>query len=225
MQKIFRISLSKKLFYFFILLSVSQHLSAQEKNHAPAVAIADSSKAKKPETKDSSSAKRSPHKAAVRSSIIPGWGQAYNRKYWKIPIVYAAIGTTGYIFVTNLSTYRELRFAYSARYKAANGRTHADSADYFMLKPEYKIYSPESIRSSRDQFRKYVDYSALFFLVFWGLNVVDAAVDAHLSSFDVSPDISMRFKPGHSEMANTNGLSLVFAFKDKRTVAKLPTFR
>jgi hypothetical protein len=70
-----------------------------------------------------------------------------------------------------------------------------------------------ALRTYRDEFRRNVDYSALFFIVLWGLNVVDAAVDAHLRTFDVTPDLGFKFKFGHSEMAGTTGLSLVLAFK------------
>jgi hypothetical protein len=69
----------------------------------------------------------------------------------------------------------------------------------------------------RDEFRRNVDYSVLFFLVFWGLNVVDATVDAHLKAFDVSPDLSLRFKLGPSQMAGTTGVSLVLGVKNKRS--------
>jgi peroxiredoxin family protein len=58
-----------------------------------------------------------------------------------------------------------------------------------------------------------MDYSVLVFLLFWGLNVIDASVDAHLRSFDVSPDLSLRFKAGHSDLARTNGFSLVLTLK------------
>ena len=61
----------------------------------------------------------------------------------------------------------------------------------------------------RNQYRRDIDYSVLFFVLLWGLNVVDATVDAHLKSFDVSPDLSIQFKPGYSELAKTNGLSIV----------------
>ncbi|MGZ5222310.1 MAG: DUF5683 domain-containing protein, partial [Chitinophagaceae bacterium] len=57
-----------------------------------------------------------PRKAAIRSAIIPGWGQVYNKKYWKVPIVYGAIGTSAYVFFFNLQTYKDTRFAYSAKY-------------------------------------------------------------------------------------------------------------
>src|SRR5215211_1221198 len=57
----------------------------------------------------------SPRKAIIRSAIVPGWGQIYNKKYWKLPLVYGALGATGFVFVTNLQTYRDLRFAYQAK--------------------------------------------------------------------------------------------------------------
>jgi hypothetical protein len=123
--------------------------------------------------------------------------------------VYGALGATGYVFFDNLQVYKDSRFAYKAKYQASRG----DSTDYFKIKPEYLVYSLESLRANRDQFRKYIDYSVLFFVFFWGLNVVDAAVDAHLKSFDVSPDLSLQIKPGYSEMAGTKGISLILAFK------------
>lgn len=171
------------------------------------------------ESKDTTTKKHSARTAAIRSAIVPGLGQIYNKKYWKVPIVYTALGITGYIFLDNIKTYREYRFAYSARYKAANATSPADSADYYSLQNIYKIIQPESIRAARDRFRKYIDYSVLFFVVFWGLNVVDATVDAHLKSFDVSPDLSLNLdlKPGYSELARTNGISLVLSFDNKRS--------
>lgn len=164
----------------------------------------------------------SPRKAIIRSAIIPGWGQIYNKKYWKLPIVYGALGISGGVFFTNLKNYRDTRFAFQAKYKAslqpfdlANPRPgpYRDSTDYFRIKPELLPYSLESLRFNRDEFRRYVDYSALIFILLWGLNVVDAAVDAHLKSFDVSEDLSFQFRPGHSSMAGTNGVSLVLKFK------------
>ena len=138
------------------------------------------------------------------------------KKYWKLPIVYGAIGITGYIFVDNIKTYREYRSAYSIRYKASLPAPNTDSTGYDSLKEIYKKISPESIRAARDQFRQYIDYSVLFFLVFWGLNVVDASVDAHLKSFDVSPDLTFNIKPCYSELAGTSGLSLVLNIGKKK---------
>jgi hypothetical protein len=164
----------------------------------------------------------SPRKAAIRSAIIPGWGQAYNKRYWKIPIVYGALGTAAGVFIYNIKNYRELRFAYQAKYKAslpvfdpANPRPgpFRDSTDYFKIEPKLLPFDQIFLRVNRDDFRRNVDYSVIAFLVLWGLNVVDATVDAHLKSFDVSPDLSFRIKPGFSELGNTHGVSLILAFK------------
>ena len=175
------------------------------------VAIKDSSGSKKSKVDTAKQKIYDPKVAARRSAIIPGWGQAYNKKYWKIPIIYAGLGVTGYIFVNNIKIYKEYKFAYSARIKAEPPTK--DSTDYHQLDEIYKVLSPNSIRSARDEFRRYVDYSALVFILLWGLNVVDAAVDAHLKNFDVSPDLSLQIRPGYSDMARTNGVSLVLTFK------------
>ncbi|HET9825037.1 MAG TPA: DUF5683 domain-containing protein [Chitinophagaceae bacterium] len=164
----------------------------------------------------------SPRKAAIRSAIIPGWGQAYNKKYWKIPIVYAALGITGGIFLDNLKTYKDLKFAYAAKYKAslpAYDSTnpyrgpYRDSTDYFKIKTRYQPISLEALKQGRNDFRRYIDYSVIFFVIFWGLNVVDAVVDAHLKAFDISPDLSMKIRPSYNPIANTGGISLVFNFR------------
>ena len=188
---------------FFLNTVYSQVVPAENP-----VTIKDSSVLKK--TKTDTSAKQkiyNPKVAARRSAIIPGWGQIYNKKYWKLPIIYGGLGVTGYVFVDNIKTYKEYKFAYAARVKA-EPPTY-DSTDYNQLDNIYKVLSPGSIRSARDEFRRYVDYSALIFILLWGLNVVDAAVDAHLKNFDVGPDLSLEIRPGYSEMAKTNGVSLV----------------
>ncbi len=154
----------------------------------------------------------SPKKATIRSAILPGWGQAYNKKYWKIPIVYGALGTTAAIFFYNVNTYRDLRFAYQAMYKATIQQPR-DTTDLFKIKPIYRAYDANALRLYRDEFRSNVDYSVLFFFVFWALNVVDATVDAHLKLFDVNPDLSFKMKFGPSKMAGTTGLSFILAFK------------
>jgi hypothetical protein len=156
---------------------------------------------------DSAFAAHSPKKAAIRSAILPGLGQIYNKKYWKLPIVYGALGTCAGVFFFNLGSYQDTKFAYKVKY---NMRVlFKDSALYANIKDNLKPLSEESLRFYRNQYRRDIDYSALVFLILWGLNVVDASVDAHLKSFDVGPDLSLRFKPGYSELAKTSGLSLV----------------
>lgn len=208
---------NKKVFSYLLFLLISTvaapHFSWSQTKDSLLVVdadIVDSSKFSKKTLEKISL--HNPRTATIRSAILPGLGQIYNKKYWKLPIVYAALGITGYIFVDNIKTYREYRKAFTIRYNSSLG----DSTGYNELKDLYKVVQMESIRSARDQFRKYIDYSAIFFLVFWGLNVVDATVDAHLKAFDVSPDLSLKLKAGHSEMAGTNGLSILLKIGAKK---------
>jgi hypothetical protein len=164
-----------------------------------------------------------PKKAAIRSAILPGWGQIYNKKYWKLPIVYGALGASAGYFVYNLKNYNNTRFAYKVKYNMrVNG---LDSALYSQIKDELKPLSEESLRYYRNSFRKDIDYSVIIFILLWGLNVVDAAVDAHLKGFDVSPDLSLNFKPGYSEMAGTNGLSVVLSIAKNQSKRPMLTAR
>ena len=154
---------------------------------------------------DSLSRLHKPRTAALRSAILPGLGQIYNKKYWKLPIIYGALGTCGAIFAYNLKNYKDTRFAYRVRYNMRVN--HTDSTLFASIRPNLRPLSEESLRNYRNQFRKDIDYSVLAFIILWGLNVVDATVDAHLKTFDVSPDLSLQFR--YSELAKTNGLSLV----------------
>jgi hypothetical protein len=143
-----------------------------------------------------------PHKATIRSAIVPGWGQIYNKKYWKLPLVYGALGTTAGIFFYNIDTYKALKQAYI--YKSDN-----DASNDILIDPRFANLSSSAIKSYRDSYRQNIDYSVLFFILFWGLNVVDATVDAHLKAFDVSDELSFKIKAGYSPLANTTGVSLV----------------
>jgi hypothetical protein len=194
------------LLFFILFLSINSALNAQDVDTLKAN---DSIPAAKVDSLIN--LQHRPRKAAIRSAILPGWGQAYNKKYWKIPIIYAALGITGYIFVDNIKTYKDLKFTYAAKYKAS--LQPPDSTDYRKIKPEYLPIGLEALREGRNQFRRYIDYSAVFFVLFWGLNVVDAVVDAHLRAFDISPDLSMKIKPAYNPLTNSGGVSFVFNFK------------
>lgn len=146
----------------------------------------------------------SPKYAIVRSAVLPGWGQITNKKYWKLPLVYGALGTTAYIFFRNVKQFNEA----NRSFKLASDTIASN--DILIPEPYYSVRSrPDVIKSFRNEVRQNVDYSVLFFIAFWGLNVVDAAVDAHLKTFDVSDDLTLQIKPGYSPLANTNGISLV----------------
>ena len=191
----------QKLLYICLLTFVTffcGKLFAQENS--------DSLTLSKPQVTDTSKIvdkkKFDPRIATRRSAIIPGWGQIYNKKYWKLPLIYGALGTTAGVFFYNVKNYKLLRLAFI--YKS-----DTIPANDVLIDPKYQKYSAGALRSYRGAFRQNVDYSVLFFLVFWGLNVVDATVDGHLKQFDVNENLSLEIKPGYSPMANTAGVSLV----------------
>ena len=194
----------KKIVQFLLLISFTfQSVSAQEKlivDTSGKVLFAKNAVGKK----DSSVKKYNPGIAIRRSAMLPGWGQFTNKKYWKIPLVYAGVGIPAYLFTRNLKQYKDAKNAFTL---ATDGDVSNDDQ---IKEPYYSVRSqPDRIRVFRNSVRQNVDYSVLFFIIFWGLNVADAAVDANLKTFDVSDELSLQLKPGFSPLANTNGLSLV----------------
>lgn len=157
---------------------------------------------------DTSANKFNPRIASLRSALIPGWGQAYNKKYWKIPIIYGALGVTAGIFIYDLKTYKLLRLAVIYR-------TDGIPADADKVDAQFKTLQTESIRSYRNSFRQNVDYAALFFIAFWGINVVDATVDAHMKSFDVNDNISFKFKPGFDNATRNSTIGISFNIHER----------
>ncbi|MBC9930325.1 DUF5683 domain-containing protein [Chitinophaga qingshengii] len=134
-----------------------------------------------------SRAPHSPRKAALYSAILPGLGQAYNHEYWKMPLVYAAIGTCTYFFVWNMNEYRTFRDAYRM---SMDGNPETNAPDPFLAKQ-----SSQYLKAYRDYYRQNVDYSVLFFVLAYTLNIADATVFAHLRNWDMSDDLSMRVSP------------------------------
>ena len=122
--------------------------------------------------------------------------------------MYGALGTTVGIFLFNIKTYNELRQAVIYKADTIPGND-------LLIPAEFRNFRVQDLQYYRNAYRQYIDYSVLVFLLVWGLNVVDAAVDAHLKAFDVSSDLSLKVKPGFDYLTNTSGLSLVLTFKDK----------
>ena len=209
------------LFFLFITVKVW----AQDKTTVPDTTLF-VKKSELTENKKDSVVKtpHSPRKATIRSAIIPGWGQIYNKKYWKLPLVYGALGTTVGIFSYNVKWYNRTRYAYKIAYQIqTTGVTTGQESVYKELVP--LLTQPEALKQYRNEFRQNVDYSVLFFLLAWGLNVVDATVDGHLKDFDVSEDLSIKINPGYSPMANTTGLSLIVAIGKNKSSKNLTSLR
>jgi Family of unknown function (DUF5683) len=138
--------------------------------------------------------KQSYHRATIYSAILPGAGQVYNKKYWKVPIVYAAIGIPAYFYFYNKNYYNDAQYALVV---TINQTTDPDSLS--KLNPDFvplvKSGNTTAIINVRNEARKYQDYSVLYFLIFYALNIVDATVDAHLKDFNVNSDLSFKIKP------------------------------
>jgi Family of unknown function (DUF5683) len=175
-----------------------------EKDSATAALATNDSLAKK---------KNDPHKATIHSAIIPGWGQAYNHQYWKIPIVYGALAVPASLFLYNNKWYQRTKDAYNIL---------VNDGDSSKIYPDLVGVSPENLQLYRNDFRKNRDYSALFFLLVWGLNVVDATVSAHLKDFDVSDDLSLHIQPDFNINTKTPSISVALNFKNKQA-KKLPS--
>ena len=145
--------------------------------------------------------KHDPHKATLYSTFCPGLGQIYNRKYWKLPLVYAAVGIPAYTYFYNRDWYKKCQYALAV---ALSTNPSSDSIKKVDPKLAYfvSIKDDADIRTYRNQFRKDQDYSIIFFLLFWGLQIVDATVDAHLMNFDISPELSLHLRDGSGSPGN-----------------------
>jgi hypothetical protein len=159
--------------------------------------------------------KHDPRKATLYSTFLPGLGQVYNKKYWKVPIVAAALGIPAYLYFSNRREVKNAQFAINIIVNRAGDTSAVSQAVLNTVEPQFREAVAGGydnvLRSYRNQVRQYEDYSVLFFMLFWGLQIVDATVDAHLKDFDVSDKLSMRIAPSSESMHMVGGgVSLVF---------------
>ncbi len=201
----------KYLFIIGLIVSgvCSNHLVAQQTENNEAVRVsADSMVVSSP--KSDTIPYHNPKIATRRSALIPGWGQAYNRQYWKIPIAYGIIAIPVVMYVFNNDYYKKMKFAYDARYKE---QFLNDNSDVPKIDPELVNLPINSLLNYRNVYRRDRDYSVLFFLIAWGFQVADATVFAHLKQFDVSNNLSMQVRPQLDPISKNAGLSLTFQLK------------
>lgn len=133
---------------------------------------------------DSSAYKHSPKKAAIMSAALPGLGQVYNKKYWKVPIIYAGFGVLTYYIIENNRNYIDFRDAYRARVD--------DDLTNDNIKPEY---TTDNLRVIKNLYWKNRDLMVILTATLYALNILDATVDAHFFTYDISDDLSFRISP------------------------------
>lgn len=127
--------------------------------------------------------KHSPKKATIYSAVLPGLGQAYNHKYWKIPIVYAAIGTSSYFIYFNRKEMRLRQDALTAI---------LDSDPNTVPSNEFKNIPEDVLKAQRNNYRTNRDYSIIATAAFYLLNIVDATVDAHFYKFNIDQPLAVQ---------------------------------
>jgi hypothetical protein len=125
----------------------------------------------------------SPQKATLYSAVLPGLGQAYNRKYWKIPLVYAGLGVAVYFLQDNI---RQANYFMDSYRSATDGDPSTINTSG---------YNPNTLQEMIIMHRKWRDYSYLGIIAVYLLNILDAQVDAHLFNFDVSKELSLGVTP------------------------------
>jgi hypothetical protein len=128
-----------------------------------------------------------PARAAMFSAVLPGMGQIYNRKYWKVPIVYA--GFAGLTWYTMFAHEQFVRYRTALDYRIdGNPRTIDEFADDFR-------YSQDVLTRFKDYYRRQRDRTVIWTALFYTLTIIDATVDAHLFEFDVSEDLGLKVAP------------------------------
>jgi hypothetical protein len=154
----------------------------------------------------------SPHKAAIYSAILPGLGQAYNKKYWKIPLVYGGFAAFGYFIGFNNNNYQVSKNAYRDLTDGDDSTT-----SYLKLKQieYYNLDNPSDVERLKhgllrrqDYFRRNRDLLVILTIGFYGLNIIDASVDAHFFNWDISDDLTLRWQPTLDQFHNKNIYSL-----------------
>ncbi len=187
--------LSRGIVFCFLLIAFisPQQTRAQQQAGYPADTLL-----KKP---------HSPTKAALYSAVLPGLGQAYNRKFWKIPIVYAGFGLITYFIISNTQEYKKYKEAYT--YVANGDSTYIDN-DYV------GTYDEQQLLDGKDYHRRNMELSYILCGLWYALNIIDASVDAHFFDYDISDDLSLRLDPmmqvRREDLGTVSGVKLTLKF-------------
>ncbi len=175
---------------FFLFTFLSLELSAQS-DFAKRDSLRDDKMAKRAEKY----AYLNPPTAAYLSLALPGAGQFYNKSYWKIPLVYGGLATFTSLAIYNHNEYISYKRSYNNR---------RDNDPNTQVDPEHIRLTENGLKANRNSAKKYRDLNIILGVLFYGLNIADAYIDAHLKGFDVNDDISLNIDP----MIYTDGNNL-----------------
>jgi hypothetical protein len=162
-----------------------------------------------------------PRVSTLHSLMVPGWGQINNRQYWKLPLVAGAFVTLGLIANYNHVRYMKYRDYYYIVSPHTEDPTYVPPSTIAVPYEDGVIRDLDvnQLKRLNDGFRRNRDYTYIGIVVAWAFNVVDANVSAHLKTFDVSDDISLKIKPNFEFDPISKGMfssvSLTFNFKNR----------
>lgn len=146
----------------------------------------------------------SPHTATMYAAILPGLGQIYNRKYWKLPLLYGGAAALGYAIHFNNKYLKKYSNAYrdfllqdpnNKSYMYFVERAHLTEEQ---VQGQYKQWFQNSLKRKKDYYRRYRDLSIFGMAGLYLVQIVDACVDAHFFNFDVSDDLAFNWSPAVS---------------------------
>ncbi len=177
-------------------LYIGQNINAQATNDSTIVE-------KKPAEETIVIKPHSPHKASLYSAVLPGLGQAYNKKYWKIPILYAGFAGLVYAIDFNTRNYNMYRRGYrDFLIQDPNNRSYLEIIEGTTITAEdvendgrYADWFENTLENGKDYYERWRNLSYVGFALVYIINIIDASVDAHFKTFDVSDDLSMRIEP------------------------------
>lgn len=217
--------MSKKIFLvLFLVFSITKLLGQSQRTDSVFInanknaILSDSSKNKAVSHSDSIKKpfKVNPKLATKKSAIIPGWGQAYAKQYWFIPVIYAGFGASTFGIIYNAKRYQILRKSYLETSAANALDANVTTGKITLNNKEYEL-SIANLKQYTNYFRRNRDLSWLSIPVVWAVNVLEINVAAHLKSFDMSDDITMKIEPSFTPNPFTGlpsvGGKMVFAFR------------
>ncbi len=150
-----------------------------------------------------------PSKAAFYSAVLPGMGQIYNKRYWKVPIVWGAIGGSAYMYIYNNDQYQRFRTAFKRRQAGFTD-------DEFNGEGTLPLFDEDDLEYQQERFQNDRDLWLVAAIGLYALNIVDANVDAHLKQFNIDDDLSIDFEPylDFNQVTNSPnyGMALIIKF-------------
>ena len=150
-----------------------------------------------------------PSKAAFYSAVLPGLGQIYNKRYWKVPLVWGAIGGSVYAYTWNNDNYKRFRTAFKRRQAGFTD-------DEFNGEGIFPLLDDGDLENQQERFQRDRDLWLVLTIVAYSLNIIDANVDAHLKQFNIDNNLALDFEPYLDLNAVTNnptyGMTLTIKF-------------